>query len=412
MRSQTQGKTIVLPLASPHSYHQLVESTVLFRAWVVSSFQRFPSLFPLGFTGHFQLCGGYTSKKQQVVIRRIRLPHTRETYQIRPSSLMPYMVGRTEELEKPLLLRMWGVPFQGIAYCFGRDAMYWYRCFRSVGRFHLVGTTVKTQAALPRHLIVDEKHTRWYGEKNYIATVVSGGCFLGASIEESASAEALTKGYQAFAQELKQTAPTFQPTTATTDGWEATSAAMRALFGGITVVLCFLHSWLSIRDRCRRDHRQRKELGERVWDAYKAATQAVFSQKLRRLREWAEARLPESPLKSKVIRLCERRKQFTPAYQHPKAPRTSNAVDRLMDFQDRQLYAMRGLKGNEEATLLLLRASCLLWNFHPYTRHTKEDKSARSPFEQRNGFVYEEGWLRNLLCAASLKGQRPLHKIR
>ena len=101
------------------------------------------------------------------------------------------MVGRTEELEKPLLLRMWGVPFQAIARCFGRDAMYWYRCFRSLGRFHLVGTTVKTQAALPQPLTVDEKHTRLYGEKNYIATVVSGGCFLGASIEESASTEAL-----------------------------------------------------------------------------------------------------------------------------------------------------------------------------------------------------------------------------
>lgn len=85
MYPQVQGKTIVLPLASPDSYNQIAENTVLFRAWVMSSFQRFPSLFPLGFTGHFQLCGGYTSKKQQVVLRRIRLPHTRETYQIRPS---------------------------------------------------------------------------------------------------------------------------------------------------------------------------------------------------------------------------------------------------------------------------------------------------------------------------------------
>lgn len=187
---------------------------------------------------------------------------------------------------------------------------------------------------------------------------------------------------------------------------------MRLLFRGITVILCFLHSWLSIKDRCRRDHGLRKELGQRVWDTYRAETQAMFAQKVRRLREWASRCLPESPLKTKVIRLCERRKDFTPAYKHPESARTSNEVDRLMDFQDRQLYAMRGLKGNREATRLMLRASCLLWNFHPYTRHTKESASARSPFEQMNGFLYEEDWLRNLLCAASLKGQRPLHKIR
>jgi hypothetical protein len=38
---------------------------------------------------------------------------------------MPYMIGRTEEIEKALSLRQWGVPFDALAYVFGRNAMFW-----------------------------------------------------------------------------------------------------------------------------------------------------------------------------------------------------------------------------------------------------------------------------------------------
>ncbi len=45
-----------------------------------------------------------------------------EVYQLRPDFLMPYMVGKTEEMEKPLYLCQFGVPFEAIAYVFGRNA--------------------------------------------------------------------------------------------------------------------------------------------------------------------------------------------------------------------------------------------------------------------------------------------------
>ena len=34
------------------------------------------------------------------------------------------MIARTDEVEKALYLRQWGVPFDALAYVFGRDAMF------------------------------------------------------------------------------------------------------------------------------------------------------------------------------------------------------------------------------------------------------------------------------------------------
>lgn len=58
-------------------------------------------------------------------MRRIRLLETAEVYQLRPEFVMPYMVGRTDEVEKGLYLRRYGVPFDALAHLFGRDASYW-----------------------------------------------------------------------------------------------------------------------------------------------------------------------------------------------------------------------------------------------------------------------------------------------
>jgi hypothetical protein len=40
------------------------------------------------------------------------------------------------------------------------------------------------------------------------------------------------------------------------------------------------------------------------------------------------------------LKRCRRRSDFPPAYACPQAHRTSNAVDRLMNYQDRLRYAM------------------------------------------------------------------------
>jgi hypothetical protein len=256
------------------------------------------------------------------------------------------------------------VPFEALAYCFGRDAMYYYRAFVSLGRNQIVGTTVKDAGHLPEHLIADEKHTWICGEKNYLATTVGKGCILGASLCEEASTESLEKGYSIFKSEACEVNEDYEPKTVCTDGWLATREAWRKLFPEIVLILCFLHSVLKIKSRCRGE--LEKELCKRSWDVYHAEKKSEFSQRMRRLKEWATKKT-SGKVQEAVLKMCSLKDEFLLGYEHPEAARTSNGVDRLMDYQDRVLYSMRYFHGRSESAELAARAMALQWNFHPYS---------------------------------------------
>jgi hypothetical protein len=143
------------------------------------------------------------------------------------------MTGYTDDVEKPLFLRRFGVPFWALSYVFGRNDMYWYRLASQVGRRDIIQTTVKGDHNLPKHLLADEKHVRFNGQKAYIATTVAADCVLGASISLSADTEGLTEAYGHFKQEAQHLQPGYQPETVNTDGWSATQNAWRALFPAV-----------------------------------------------------------------------------------------------------------------------------------------------------------------------------------
>src|SRR5207247_1010642 len=84
--------------------------------------------------------------------------------------------GRTHDVDDALFLRRLHVPCWAIAHVFGRDAMYWYRLEQGLGRFSLVGTTVKNPERLPKDLVADEKHSWLKGERVYIATTAAQDC--------------------------------------------------------------------------------------------------------------------------------------------------------------------------------------------------------------------------------------------
>ena len=148
---------------------------------------------------------GYTepSIKQQLLCRRIRLEQGCTVFTIAPAFVMPYMTGRTQDVDHALFLRRFHVPCWAIAHVFGRDAMYWYRLEQGLGRFSLVGTTVKTPERLPKDLVADEKHSWLKGERVYIATTAAQDCILGASVAPSASQADLEKAYGVFASEAQ-----------------------------------------------------------------------------------------------------------------------------------------------------------------------------------------------------------------
>ena len=91
--------------------------------------------------------------------------------------------------------------------------MYWYRLEQSLGRFNLVGTTVKTPEVMPQELLADEKHTWRNGKKHYIAMTVAEDCILGSEMIDSACEDSLTQAYGVFAHEARSVKPDYKPNT-------------------------------------------------------------------------------------------------------------------------------------------------------------------------------------------------------
>jgi hypothetical protein len=390
--------------SSEDAYTQAVNDPGAFRRLLDEAFRTSPELFPPNFAQGYELKDGRMSVKQRLPIRRILLKDG-TTYSIRPSFLMPYMTARTTDVEGPLFLRKFGVPYWALAHVFGADPMYWYRLECGLGRFSIVGTTVR-RADVPAHLLADEHHQPLDGQKVYIATTVGDGCCLGAEPATTAGTDDLKDAYAVFKEEARDVAPEYAPETVSTDGWKGTRAAWKALFKRVVLLLCFLHGWLKIRDRAKHLKDQFAEVSRRVWEAYHAPDRRGFGQRLRRLREWAGKHLGGVVLEN-VLSLCGKGRQFAVAYRHPGGHRTSNMLDRQMRGMNRYFDQGQHLHGSLRACRLHCRAWALLWNFtpwHPAT--TRKNEGWRCPAERLNRHRYHESWLQNLLVSASLAGYR------
>jgi hypothetical protein len=191
-----------------------------------------PELFPENSQQGYRLYGLHPASKKMpdVRMRRIRFHATDEVYTIAPSFVMPYATGDVDEVEKALFLRRFGVPYWGLTYVFGRNDMYWQRLVNHLGRYDLVGTTVKGPETLPDDLLADEKHIKFNGEKAYIATTVGDDCVLGAAVALKADTATLTDAYGQFQREALSLDPNYRPQTVNTDGWDPTQNAWRRLF--------------------------------------------------------------------------------------------------------------------------------------------------------------------------------------
>ena len=402
-RSSRGHRTICLPIAE-EAYSHAVNDPAAFRRWIDDSFRETPELFPADFAQGYELKDSRRSVKQRVPIRRILLKD-QTAYSVRPSFLMPDMTAHVEDVEGPLFLRTFGVPFWALARVFGHNPMYWYRMECGLGRFSVVGTTVR-QAEVPDHLLADEHHQTLDGTKVYIATTVGDGCVLGAEPAVAAGADDLTPAYAVFQKEARDITPDYAPKTVNTDGWKGTQAAWRTLFTKVVILQCFLHAWLKIRDRAKHLKEQFPEISRRVWEAYHAPNRRSFAQRVRSLRTWARAHLT-GVVQEKVLNLCAKRDRWSIAYHHPGGHRTSNMLDRQMRGMNQYFDHGQHLHGSHEACRRHCRAWALLWNFapwHPATSRANHDW--RCPAERLNQHRYHECWLQNLLISGSLGGYR------
>lgn len=410
------SKRIILPIELSR-YNELSQDAPAFRAWLDTMIETYPELFPAeinrGYTLHDIL--PTSVKMPDVRLRRIRLKTAGENgckpvFTIASSDILPYMTGYTDEVEKPLFLRRFSVPFWGLSYVFGRDDSYWYRLSTHLGRYEIVDTTIKEADKLPEHLLADEKHIRFNGHKAYIATTVGADCVLGASVTLKADEVALTEAYGQFKAEARHLNPDYEPRTVNTDGWTATQKAWRALFMTITIIECFLHAFLKIRNRCKkRWHSVWPEIQQQVWDIYRATDVQDFRQQTADFLTWAQDTLSGSALEV-IEKLCAKTDKFMLAFDFPQAYRTSNMIDRHMEPMARWLSSARFFHGHWHSAELQVRAWALFHNFWPYCPRAKVSQSFISPAHKLNGRVYHHNWLHNLLISASSTGFDPNHR--
>src|SRR5437763_7152270 len=115
--------TICLPI-SKDDYLGLIDEPEAFRAWLDRAFRDSPELFPDAFADGYTLKDDRTSAKLGLRLRRVRCKATAQAFTVRPSFVLPYMAGWTDDVEKGLFLRRFGVPFWALARVFGKDSIH------------------------------------------------------------------------------------------------------------------------------------------------------------------------------------------------------------------------------------------------------------------------------------------------
>ncbi|MDS4019239.1 MAG: type I restriction-modification system subunit M N-terminal domain-containing protein [Candidatus Competibacter sp.] len=114
--------------------------------------------------------------------------------------------------------------------------------------------------------------------------------------------------------------------------------------------------------------------------------------------------LPDSPMKRHTLDLCAKRAQFGRSYEHVRAHRTSNLVDRLMKFLDERALT----RSTATACWLRPNYACARWPCCGTSapRRRAPYHGQRCPAERLNGKRYVDDWLENLLVSGSTSGFR------
>lgn len=393
-------RQICLPL-SKQQYDDIWDHPAKVRIWIDQMIECSPELFPQQITDGYHLKGKLpaSAKMPDIQLRQIQIAGKR--YYLRPSFVMPAFSGTTDELHRPMELLAHGVPLWLIAKVFGHDEMFWLRQEQRLGRNSIVGTTVRTPEFLPVHLAADEHHAHWRGEKGFIATTAAKGCLLSVALTDQASDQSLTEAYGVFQKEATALDSSYKPETVNTDGWVSTQNAFTGLFPGIVTILCFLHGFLKVRDRGRREH----ELHERIWEVYHSTNIRMFDRRMKAFRKWFESNQWPQSISDMTAKLWKRSNQYRQAFKHDDCYRTSNQVDRLMNRMTRLMYSGRGIHGNHTASERRLRGWALMANFVPYAYRSNVNRAHSCPAHQLSDKCYSENWLENLLISASMNGK-------
>ena len=93
-------RTVCIP-CSQEQYEQIVDDPALFRAYLDRQIEATPDRFPTEIRRGYRMKDLYRSRKTGCKLRRIELRNL-QCYLVRPSFLMPYLSGRTQDVQTPL----------------------------------------------------------------------------------------------------------------------------------------------------------------------------------------------------------------------------------------------------------------------------------------------------------------------
>jgi len=72
--------------------------------------------------------------------------------------------------------------------------------------------------------------------------------------------------------------------------WKATNQSWKNLFLNITIVLCFLHAFLKVRDVGKSLKEKFHEIGDKIWSVYRKETALEFRQEIATLLIWCQSK--------------------------------------------------------------------------------------------------------------------------
>ena len=93
-------RTICIP-CSEQEYERVVDEAEAFRSLLDRQIEATPDLFPPEIRRGYRMKDVYRSRKTGCELRRIELRNL-QCYLVRPSFLMPYLSGYTEDVQAPL----------------------------------------------------------------------------------------------------------------------------------------------------------------------------------------------------------------------------------------------------------------------------------------------------------------------
>ena len=140
---------------------------------------------------------------------------------------------------------------------------------------------------------------------------------------------------------------------------------------------------------------------DKIWNAYQAKSKRELAQQIRRLREWTDKNVVDSPMKKNILKFCKKKSKWMKHLDFQNAYRTSNMLDRLMRVMKRHKMNSQMFHSTTQATTLNFRALALIHNFSPYSPSLWENKEKiSSPVKKLNKRTFAEDWLENLILSA------------